>query len=342
MAKFKRYDTYALNEAKKDENGYYHDSAIVGRVGLLTYYNADGTKRIEYRPPKEAFNEDSLKTLKGVPVTHKHPKKLINEDSYKESSPVGAVLSEGRKDGDNIVADVIIYDLNSCGNDRELSCGYTVETIEEAGTTPDGEHYDALQTNIIYNHLAVVPKGRAGNAKLNLDAEGNQCYDLDSKNKKEEKSMKKINIDNKEYEVEEEVEKELSKRQAQCDAKDSEIKVLKDKIKADEAKFKEDFAKAVKARVELEKTASDYKVEKADEMDEKTIKTEIIKKVFPKISLDGKNDAYVDAMFDIAKSQEVEHKDAIEENNKKMYDKKKVENKDTAELSIENIEDFVF
>ena len=52
MAKFKRYDTYSLNEAKKDENGYYHDSAIVGRVGLLTYYNADGTKRIEYRPPK--------------------------------------------------------------------------------------------------------------------------------------------------------------------------------------------------------------------------------------------------------------------------------------------------
>ena len=60
------------------------------------------------------------------------------------------------------------------------------------------------------------------------------------------------------------------------------------------------------------------------------------------ISLDGKDDAYVDAMFDIANSQEVEHKDAIEENNKKMYDKKKVENKDNAELSIENIEDFVF
>ena len=78
------------------------------------------------------------------------------------------------------------------------------------------------------------------------------------------------------------------------------------------------------------------------EMDEKTIKVEVIKKVFPKVSLDGKNDAYVDAMFDIAKAQEVEHKDAIEENNKKMYDKKKVENKDNAELSIENIEDFVF
>ena len=111
MAKFKRYDTYSLNEAKKDENGYYHDSAIVGRVGLLTYYNADGTKRIEYRPPKEAFNEKSLKTLKGVPVTHKHPSKLVNEDSYKNSSPIGAVLSEGRQDGNNIVADIIIYDL---------------------------------------------------------------------------------------------------------------------------------------------------------------------------------------------------------------------------------------
>ena len=63
----------------------------------------------------------------------------------------------------------------------------------------------------------------------------------------------------------------------------------------------------VKPGKKLEKTASDYKVEKADEMDEKTIKVEIIKKVFPKISLDGKEDAYVDAMFDIAKSQEVEH-----------------------------------
>ena len=342
MAKFKRYDTYSLNEAKKDENGYYHDSAIVGRVGLLTYYNADGTKRIEYRPPKEAFNENSLKTLKGVPVTHKHPSKLVNEESYKNSSPIGAVLSEGRQDGNNIVADIIIYDLASCNNDRELSCGYTVETIEEAGTTPDGERYDAIQTNIVYNHLAVVSKGRAGNARLNLDAEGNQCYDLNSENKKEEKSMKKINIDNKEYEVAEEVEKELSKRQAQCDAKDSEIKALKDQIKADEAKFKEDFAKAVKARIELEKTAEKYKVEKADEMDEKTIKVEVIKKVFPKVSLDGKNDAYVDAMFDIAKAQEVEHKDAIEENNKKMTKTKKTENNDSKELSLENIEDFEF
>ena len=75
-------------------------------------------------------------------------------------------------------------------------------------------------------------------------------------------------------------------------------------------------------------------------MDEKTIKIGVIKKVFPKVSLDGKNDAYVDAMFDIAKAQEVEHKDAIEENNKKMT--KKTENNDSKELSLENIEDFEF
>lgn len=338
MAKFKRFDTYSLNEAKKDDNGYYHDTAIVGRTGLLTYYNADGTKRIEYRPPEEAFKEDSLKTLKGVPVTHRHPTKLVNEDSYKDSSPIGAVLSEGRQDGQNIIADVIIYDLASCSKDRELSCGYTVETIEEPGTTPEGEHYDAIQTNIIYNHLAVVHRGRAGNAKLNLDEDGNQCYNMDS-NEKEEKSMKKINIDNKEYEVAEEVERELSKRQAQCDAKESEIKALKEQIKADEAKFKEDFAKAVKARLELEKTAEKYEIAKADEMDEKTIKTEVIKKVYPKVTLDGKDDAYVDAMFDIAKMQEVERKDAIKENNKKMTKIKKPEKK---ELNMDNIEDFEF
>ena len=40
--------------------------------------------------------------------------------------------------------------------------------------------------------------------------------------------------------------------------------------------------------------------------------------------------------------QNAEHKDAIEENNKKMTTTKKTENTDSKELSLENIEDFEF
>ncbi len=40
---------------------------------------------------------------------------------------------------------------------KELSVGYLVDTIEEPGEY-NGERYDAIQTNIRVNHLAVVPE----------------------------------------------------------------------------------------------------------------------------------------------------------------------------------------
>lgn len=45
-----RYDYYSLPKATKTDEGFIKDTPIIGRTGLLTYFNADGTKRIEYRP----------------------------------------------------------------------------------------------------------------------------------------------------------------------------------------------------------------------------------------------------------------------------------------------------
>lgn len=74
------------------------------------------------------------------------------------------------RDGNAIKADIVIYNLDTSA--RELSCGYTLTLDETPGTTPEGEHYDAIQRNIRYNHLAVVPRARAGSlARLNIDGE---------------------------------------------------------------------------------------------------------------------------------------------------------------------------
>jgi hypothetical protein len=57
----------------------------------------------------------------------------------------------------------------------EVSMGYLADVIPESGVTPTGEHYDAKQTNIRFNHMALLPQGhaRAGSgARLRLD--GNQ------------------------------------------------------------------------------------------------------------------------------------------------------------------------
>jgi len=50
---------------------------------------------------------------------------------------------------------------------RGLSMGYLVDIKHESGTTPDGEAYDAIQTNLRMNHIALVDQGRAG-AKVRI------------------------------------------------------------------------------------------------------------------------------------------------------------------------------
>lgn len=171
-----RYDTTPI-KAKKTDEGFILDKPIIGRTGLLRYQNADGSDRWEYRPPEEAFNADSLASIRGKPITIKHVA-MANADNASSLPIVGSVLSNGFQDGNNIRADVSIFSLPNA--DRELSCGYSLDLDETPGTTPDGKHYDAVQRNIKYNHLAIVPKGRAGNARLNMD--GDQMVNEDEYN----------------------------------------------------------------------------------------------------------------------------------------------------------------
>lgn len=168
MNKTQRYDTYSFT-AQRTSEGFIEDSPIVGRTGILEYMRPDGTIEREYRPPEEAFNEQSLLSLKGKPITVGHHGRV---DSHNVDSihPIGTVLSSGRKEDTNdIVADIILYTLPT--QDRELSCGYTLDLDMTEGVTPEGEHYDAIQRNIRYNHLAVVARGRAGVARLNMDGD---------------------------------------------------------------------------------------------------------------------------------------------------------------------------
>ena len=182
-----RYDTIKIQASKTDE-GFIRDTPIVGRTGLMTYINADGSTRVEYRPPEEAFHADSLASLLGKPITIGH-KAMVNAGNAAEVKPIGSVLSAGRQDGDTIIADIIIYNLPTSA--RELSCGYHLDLDETPGTTPDGQHYDAIQRNIRYNHVAVVPRGRAGIARLNMD--GDQYLELEHGG---DHNMPKIRLDN--------------------------------------------------------------------------------------------------------------------------------------------------
>lgn len=164
-----RYDRAPI-KAKRTDEGFIKDTPVLTRTGVFVYRNADGSERREYRPPEEVFKADSLALYAGIPITNGHPGKVTSANAANHT--IGAVLTPARQDGDNLIADIVIHNVEAvnAGN-KELSVGYELDLDETPGITPNGERYDAVQRNIIPNHLAIVSRGRAGNARLNMDGD---------------------------------------------------------------------------------------------------------------------------------------------------------------------------
>lgn len=319
--KIQRFDRFVI-QATKTPEGFIQDSPIIGRVGILEYRQLDGSIRREFRPPEEAFNPDSLASLKGKPVTIGHPG-LVRSDNIKAVKPIGTVLTEGKQDGDFIRADMVIYSLDTSG--RELSCGYSLDTEETPGEW-NGQRYDAIQRNIKYNHVAVVPKGRAGPvARLNMD--GSQEYEYE-----EETRTMKLKLDNGiEYDAAPEViaayqklqadstglQTKLDAMEAKADTLQAENTKLTEQLKNKDKEHADGLNEAVKQRVSLLSVAAVHKIEKADEMSEREIKQAVIKAVRGDgMDLTAKSDEYVNAAFDLCKEDTASREDAMSKQRK--------------------------
>ena len=154
--------------------GYLRGDAVASRIGVFEYTNPDGSTRRELRHPDEVLSVDSLDTLKQIPVTLTHPPVMVNSDNARQYQ-VGQTGDSYRvDDGKHIVVGFTITDANAVnavetGQAKQLSLGYSLDLVEEAGEY-EGESYTHKQTNIRYNHLAIVDVARAGaSATINLD-----------------------------------------------------------------------------------------------------------------------------------------------------------------------------
>lgn len=161
-----RYDQGMFRgDAEKTDEGYLKTDAIVTRTGVFLYVNADGTIRKELRHPDDVFSQTSLRTLQMIPMTLNHPSRMVNADNAKNLS-VGHVGERVYPDGMFVGASLLIVDAEAIRqieeeNRRELSLGYEIVLVAEEGTYK-GENYDFRQTDIRYNHLALVDRARAG------------------------------------------------------------------------------------------------------------------------------------------------------------------------------------
>lgn len=165
MPRVHRFDRAELRPPQKRADGSVRYDAVLSRVGVFEYRTSDGKVRREYRSPEEVGRADSLASLELTPVTDGHPAK----PGLAKKCAVGSVGDSIKFDGAHVKGALVVLDdaangrIDS-GDVRELSPGYTVDLDETPGVTPEGEAYDARQTNIVYEHVALVRHGRQGSS----------------------------------------------------------------------------------------------------------------------------------------------------------------------------------
>jgi len=272
--------------------------------------NQDGTIRREARLPEYAFKKESLDSLKMIPVTNNHPTVLVDATNAKELS-IGSTGETINIDGENILTTVTINVQDAISeiennNKVELSLGYTLDLIEQKGVY-NGQEYDCIQTNIKYNHLAVVERGRAGVSRLNFDSF--ECGIIVDENitHEERENMVKINIDNVDVEVDEAVKKAFDSLNARFDSATAEADTLKAKLDETEEQLKKakeinsDSLINAKAKDRVELIAKASKIVNADslyDLSDRDIKLSVIKSRYDSLDLTDKSDDYVSARFD--------------------------------------------
>ena len=304
-----RIDKNPLPKVYRTSEGYIKGTAIVTRTGIFKYVDNQGNIRLELRHPEDVLEEDSLESLKQIPITVEHPTVLVDSSNVKQLG-VGLTGETVKIDGENIKTTVTITAIEGVeainSGKEELSLGYTLDLEEEEGIY-NGQPYTHRQKNIRYNHLAIVERGRAGaNARLNFDSF--ECGIIVDENiTHERENMVKINIDNVDVEVDEAVKKAYDSLNARLDSVTAETETLKAKLDEKEEELKKakeinsDSAISEKAKARVELIAKAGKVVNIDglyDLSDRDIKLSVIKSRYDSLDLADKSDDYVSARFD--------------------------------------------
>lgn len=239
------HDTFIIDAFKRTRDGYLAVSAKSARSGIQIYKGRElGKPHMDnvrvYRPENQVFATDAMHSMAHRPVTLKHPPEMVDSTNW-EKYAVGHTGDEVTRDGQTMRVPLVLMDAAAIDavekkGQRELSWGYTCNLDFTPGTTDSGEPYDAVQTTIRANHLAIVPMARAGSDFRIGD---------DTRNK--EHTMKVIMIDGVPVSVEDDrdaatITKHISTLEKRC----ADQQALIDKKKDDDEDWEEEDAKKTK------------------------------------------------------------------------------------------------
>jgi hypothetical protein len=146
-------------------------STPVGRTGVQMYsphdvsvdLPNDGKQIPVRRLPEEVFRPATVASIEGTAICNDHPPVFLDASNWRayvcghaQHVREGPALENGDR---TLIADLVIRDAGlveaiTTGRSRDLSLGYDCEYERVNGQW--------TQKNIVCNHLAVVPTGRAG------------------------------------------------------------------------------------------------------------------------------------------------------------------------------------
>lgn len=165
------HDRAPLEKVRRLADGRIVAVAKFARSGVQQYTGAElgrpdlATVNV-YRPESEVFDEAAMASFAHKAITLGHPAGGVTIDNWKQ---VAAGWTEGKvaRDGEYVEIPLILADAEAIraydsGAARELSAGYACDFIWGDGVTPSGEPFQATQKKIRGDHIAQVPKGRAG------------------------------------------------------------------------------------------------------------------------------------------------------------------------------------
>ena len=293
--------------------------AKVRHIGPLLYFDENGEPYEEIVTKESITDPEFVNKMMFLPVTDEHPPEFVNSRNLRKYMR-GMTGTQPAVDEDGFLIDFAIFDENLIqkieAGKRDVSLGY----LSTVRIDSDGKRY---QVKCEPNHLAIVDKGRAPKARILYSVRGDSIA-------WEKKSMKKVTINGKNFEVDAELAEELDKYGKNCldaTSKYDQLKAEYDALKAEYDALKAKMDQAKERADRLERQVEEMQKQRVDASQvEKEIlaryevidaarrlnlrktysptqaslelKRQVIGELRPKLNLDGKSEEYICAAYD--------------------------------------------
>lgn len=168
-------DRLTLDAPRRTADGYMAVRARAARTGIYKYAGSEidpeNTHGLRDQPmvnvlrdERTVFDERSMRSFIGKPITDGHPKEPVNASNWKKYAD--GVIMGAVRDGEYLAFDLLLMDAQAIADvesgSRELSNGYDAKLQFGDFVAPDGTKCQARQDAIFGNHTARVSNGRAG------------------------------------------------------------------------------------------------------------------------------------------------------------------------------------